>query len=74
MKTYTVIYRTGGTENFKWHKTVEYQSYQSAASSMQDIVKGGRIAMIFDTSLLSSIGLPETFDYNPKSNISAIYD
>lgn len=65
MKTYTVVYRTGGTHNFSWKKSVPYQSYASAAACKNDIERGGRKALIFDTKQLEKVGLPETYEAMP---------
>lgn len=63
MKTFTVIYRTGGTENFKWNRVGErYSDRASARESADGLERMGYPALVHDTKLLDSIGLPETFD------------
>jgi hypothetical protein len=59
-ETYTVIYRTGGTENFRWLKTLPMQRHEALAAKAE-IERGGRAARMHKTSLLESIGLPETY-------------
>ena len=63
MKTFTVIYRTGGTENFKWNRVGErYSDRTSAEESADGLERMGYPSLVHDTKLLDSIGLPETFD------------
>lgn len=63
MKTFTVIYRTGGTENFKWNRVGErYTSKTAALDSAAELAKMGYPSLVHDAKLLDSIGLPETFD------------
>lgn len=61
-KTYTVIYRTGGTDNFKWHKVYErYINRDDARAKQADLNAAGYPALVHDTQLLDSVGMPETF-------------
>lgn len=62
MKTYSVIYRTGGTENFKWHRVAEnYRSIEQAIEKRISLEKAGYPSFIHDANLLTAIGLPETY-------------
>lgn len=62
MKTYTVYYRTGGTDNFQWKRCSAVATKEEAIASMQEIERGGRVAHYTYTHLLDSIGLPDTYD------------
>jgi len=65
MQTYTVIYRTGGTENFKWNRVGErYPDRSSAQKSADGLERMGYPSLVHDTKLLDAIGLPETFNAN----------
>lgn len=62
MDTLTVIYRTGGTENFKWHKVFTlFPKPDAAIETAEQIRKMGYPTMIFETKKLESIGMPETY-------------
>jgi hypothetical protein len=61
-KTFTVIYRTGGTENFAWHKILElYPTYEAAKVKADYEEHRGYPCLIFDTHQLDVIGMPETY-------------
>jgi hypothetical protein len=62
MKTWILIYRTGGTENFKWHRTHEFYSFDEALEAKVLIEKRGYKTLIHDTGYLNEIGLPETYE------------
>ncbi len=63
MKLYSVYYRTGGTENFKWHTVGErYESAVAAYQKVEELERAGYRAHYLNTALLEAIGLPETFD------------
>ena len=65
MKTYTVIYRTGGTLNAKWHRTLgRFTDYKKAVASANEIERQGYKALIQDTKMLDAIGLPEGWEAN----------
>ena len=61
-KTFTVVYRVGGTENFKWCKALPVWTREEAIRIKAEVERGGRPAMVFDTKLLDAVGLPETYD------------
>jgi hypothetical protein len=61
-KTYTVIYRTGGTDNFKWNKVTDtFTDYNDATIKAATIEKMGYKTIIHDTEKINNIGLPETY-------------
>ena len=60
---YCVIYRTGGTENFKWHRTVALQDFDDAVECMRNTAHMGYVCMIENYEKSLAIGLPETFEY-----------
>lgn len=60
--SFTVVYRLGGSANFSWQRTVAFSTYAQAEEAAGDIRRGGRPAMVFKTSALDAIGLPETFE------------
>jgi hypothetical protein len=62
MKTYTVIYRTGGKENFRWNRTLAYQTYAVAMRAALELSRAGYVGLIHETAKLDAIGLPETFE------------
>jgi hypothetical protein len=62
MPRLVVVYRTGGTENFKWYPTVTFLSEAEAQSAKEGIEKGGRKAIIFDEQTILEQGLPTTYD------------
>ncbi len=61
--TFTVIYRTGGTENCQWRQCSPVATMQEAASQKDSIERGGRKALIHRTSAVVAHGLPEGWDY-----------
>jgi hypothetical protein len=62
MKTFTVIYRTGGTENFKWNRVLAlFENGQDAVAKKGELEKMGYPSLIHDTHLLDAVGMPETF-------------
>jgi len=62
MLTWTVAFRTGGTENCEWEKTVSFLLKSDALEAKEAIEKGGRKALLFDTKQLNDIGLPVGWD------------
>jgi hypothetical protein len=72
MKTYCIVFRTGGTLNFKWRRSLP-MSYDEAIIALSAEKKAGRInSMICDYDKSVSIGLPETFDANIANMIACI--
>lgn len=60
--TYTVIYRTGGTEDCKWRPCRPASTMQEAVSQKDSIERGGRKALIKRTSEVVKHGLPEGWE------------
>ena len=60
-KTFAVIYRTGGTENFKWHRVADRFTRETAIAKRDELQKAGYPAHIAGWDASMSIGLPETF-------------
>jgi hypothetical protein len=62
MKTFTVIYRIGGTERFTWHRCVPQRKKADAEAMRADLERAGFKALVHETAKLDSIGMPETFE------------
>lgn len=63
LKLFTVVYRTGGTARFAWHRTEPVQTREEADKLRADIIRSGYEALYpQDYDLSMSVGLPETFD------------
>ena len=59
-KYYTVIYRTGGTENAQWHKIFErYYDKEQANEKKLELEKMGYKSLVHDGKLLELHGMPE---------------
>lgn len=57
--TYTVIYRTGGTANGAWHRTLEtFATRTAAAAFAATIERQGYPTLVHQTALLEAVGLP----------------
>ena len=60
--THTVIYRTGGTDNFQWHRVLDtYADQREAVAKKVELERAGYPAIIHLTKRLDAIGMPETF-------------
>ncbi len=62
MTQYCVVYRTGGTENFRWNRTLP-QSREDCYQTAENVKRQGYKAHVelYERSL--AIGLPETFSF-----------
>jgi hypothetical protein len=59
-KSYTVIYKTGGTECYQWHKIyTSFATVESAIEKRKELERMGYESLIHDTMLLNAIGMPE---------------
>jgi hypothetical protein len=58
-----VIYRTGGRDNFQWHRTVA-MSHDEAMKARADIRNGGRIALVELYASSLRVGLPEGYTFS----------
>jgi hypothetical protein len=59
--SYTVYYRTGGCDNFKWQKAFPVATQTEAIKQREEILRKGYMAHYAKTELLDSIGLPDTY-------------
>lgn len=55
-----IIYRTGGTENFKWHRTIAMQT-EEAWDALVAMIRMGYVGHVEDYFASLAVGLPETF-------------
>jgi hypothetical protein len=58
---FCVIYRTGGTRNFKWHRSLAMPR-QEAEAAAESVRRMGYVAHIEHFNLSISVGLPETYE------------
>lgn len=56
-----VVYRTGGTDNFAWHRT-SAMTEKEANACRPEVERMGYKAMVVRYSTSLSIGLPETYE------------
>ena len=62
-KTYTVIYRVGGTKRFTWHRCFDSHTDFYNARLQADVLEHqGYKALIHNTAQLNAIGLPDTWE------------
>jgi hypothetical protein len=52
--TFTVIYRSGGTENFQWLKTCVFPSHAEAHTAKTAVENGGRPAFVYRSDILEA--------------------
>ena len=62
-KEYCVIYRTGGTDNAKWHRTVPVPDHATAMIQRDEVMRMGYHAFVEDYRLSVSAGLPIGYKY-----------
>ena len=61
-QSYSVIYRDGGTINFKWHRVGgTYDNSQEADNKAAEIERMGYKTYVYKTQELDKIGMPETY-------------
>lgn len=59
---YAVIYRTGGTPNWKWHRVLDvYATRAQAEAKAGEIGRMGYPALVHNAARLDAIGMPETY-------------
>lgn len=63
MPRLVVVYRTGGTINYKWHRTVTFISQEEAEACKMGVRLGGREAYVVTEAELNEKGLPQTYEY-----------
>lgn len=61
MNTHCIVYRTGGTDNFIWHRSLA-MSREDANKAAHETQKMGYPALVVDYALSVSLGLPEGFE------------
>jgi hypothetical protein len=59
---YCLVFRTGGTENFKWHRTNEHYTLDEAILKNQEVQKMGYKSYVVKYQESKNIGLPETYE------------
>lgn len=60
-KQFAVIYRTGGTENYRWHRVLDTFTRDEAATKADELARMGYPALVHNAGRLTAIGLPDTF-------------
>ena len=58
---FTIYFRTGGIENFRWNRSCA-MTRNEAIARHAELLTAGYAAHYCKTSLLDKIGLPDTFD------------
>jgi len=58
-KIYSIIYKTGGTDNAKWHRVLSTFTKEEAQAKLEEIRRMGYDSVSHETKLLDSIGLPD---------------
>jgi hypothetical protein len=59
--TYSVWFRTGGTDNFKWQYVLDTFDHDAAQREVAELSRMGYPAHYGRTAAVHAIGLPETF-------------
>ena len=67
---YTVIYRTGGTHKFNWHKTFSVGNRRDALILKDKLNHQGFRATVHQKKQLDVVGLPSTFAPSKTDNQS----
>jgi hypothetical protein len=62
-KQYVIVYRMGGTRNFRWQRSLSLDSYDAAIEKRNDVERMGYPAHVVDLGLSMAFGLPDTFTY-----------
>jgi hypothetical protein len=60
-KQFAVIYRTGGTANFRWNRVLDLFTREEAAAKVAELGRMGYPALVHDAKRLDAVGMPETF-------------
>ncbi len=56
--SYSVVYRTGGTDHCEWLRVLDIFNYDKAKLKAQEIEKMGYKSFVHDTHFLDSVGMP----------------
>jgi hypothetical protein len=60
MKTFTVIFKTGGNLNYKWNRIfTRFANRELAQGKAKELNKMGYETLIHDTDMLNTVGMPE---------------
>lgn len=57
-ETFTVVYRTGGTENCVWKRSLTVVKSVEAIAIKESLERAGYKALIHKTSQLDKLGMP----------------
>jgi hypothetical protein len=60
--SYTVVYRMGGPAACQWRRALPVATYGEAETMRDNVERGGRKALIFETAILNVVGMPEGWD------------
>ena len=60
--TFCVIFRTGGTINYHWARTVAFTTQAEAELVAEAVRLAGYVAHVENFNLSMSVGLPETYE------------
>ena len=58
---YCLVYRTGGTDNFKWHRSLPIEKHSEAMEMRDANMRMGYHTFIENHKLSVCAGLPETY-------------
>lgn len=61
---FELAYRTGGTENAKWHRVLDTFTAEQAAAKQAEIERMGYKCLRYKAGTLDILGLPEGWDAN----------
>lgn len=59
---WTVVFRKGGTENFKWSRTLGLSSRVAAVTVAESLQRAGYACYVEDLGVSLAVGVPETFE------------
>jgi len=64
-KLYSIVYRTGGTQNCKWTRVLDAYPLDRAKEKASEIERMGYRTVMHDTDTLRALGLP--IGWEPES-------
>lgn len=64
---FCIVYRIGGTHNFRWLRSIPIQSREAAEGARRDTEKMGYKALVAPYYQSLNLGLPETFEAEGRS-------
>lgn len=65
---FVIVYRTGGTANFKWHRSAKMVSYAVARKTSDSLDAAGYVNYILDADISDAIGLPQVYGFNNETD------